>query len=235
MDQELNELKRRWTTSRTLEDRLTYVRALARVEGRDPDWIGARLDLERYSPEALRTRVSEHYRAEPKGTNPARAHALDVVVRETAGSWFSGLSELWNPAWCSCHCLPKGPEEIDEKVAKVVDQVAAVYRYHQRLLELGEAPPQEADPVDEARALGEATIDAVIQATRCNESWYTEVPDALAFVLLGRGLPELELEALEALVEVSFSSWTEPSAEARSEALDLYALNAAEAGLRGAS
>lgn len=228
-------MKRRWTTSGDPEDRQRYVQALGRAEGRGAEWIRYRLDVESYSRDELQRQVHSLYqRGVRAGGAGDLAEALRRVVGACVGSWFSGLSEDWNPAWCPCHCLPKGPDDLDRGVSRVVSQVDAVHRYNLELITLAEGAPTKSNPLDEARALGEAVIEAVIRATRCNETWYQEVTPALGRVLQGRGLNDLDLEPLAALVSASFSSWTQPSPSARSEALDLYARCATQAGLVGA-
>jgi hypothetical protein len=236
VDQELSELKRRWTTSGQDEDRARYVQAASRAEGRSPDWVGYRLEVEAYSPEPLRARLEELYRREAgRAKSGALTASVNRLVRECVGSWFEGLSEDWDPAWCSCHCLPKGPNEVDAGVAKVLGQVEAVREFNRALIELAEAAPQQPGALDEARALGAAVLECVIKATRCNETWYQLVTPALELVLVGRGLGDVDLDALALLIETNFSSWTQPSGTARELALDHYAASAAEAGLAGAS
>lgn len=236
MDQELSELKRRWTTSGQAEDRGRYVQAAARVEGRSPGWISYRLELESFSPDHLRDRVRVLYQRKA-GVSGRQALAASVnrVVRECTGTWFEGLSEDWSPAWCSCHCLPKGPRDVGQAVARVLAQVQVVHEFKRDLVELGEADPQESDPLSEARALGGEVLESLVKATGCNETWYHEVTPALEFVLRGRGLEGLDFEPLSQLVHTSFSSWTRPTTAAREAALDLYALSAAAAGLEGRS
>tara|TARA_R110002072_G_scaffold108077_1_gene234794 strand:- start:302 stop:1012 length:711 start_codon:yes stop_codon:yes gene_type:complete len=235
VDQELEELRRRWSTSGDPDERQRYVQAQARAEGRSVEWVEFRLQVQAYSRQLLQGRVRELYERKVRpGSTRELAGAVQRVVGECVGSWFGGLSEDWNPAWCACHCLPKGPDDVERGVQRVLSQVDAVHGYNLDLIALGEGAPQESDSLDEARALGEAVIEAVIRATRCNEAWYQEVAPALELVLLGRGVGDVDLEPLADLISASFSSWTQPSPSARSEALDLYALSAAEAGLAGA-
>ncbi|MBL4846725.1 MAG: hypothetical protein JKY65_14480 [Planctomycetes bacterium] len=238
MDRELIDLRRRWEESGSVEDREHYFQAEARAQGVSAEWIGVRLGVEGYRVARLEAGVrgffeTEEMWQEKKGYYWPHLPAFRAVVREGAGSWFPGLAEDWNPAWCPCHCLPKTPEEIPRAVERVLGQVNAVQSYYVKLIALGDAAPSEADPLDEARALGGAVIELVIEATGCNETWYHEVSIALEFVLLGRGIT-IDLDEVEQLVSDSFSSWVAPAPAARAAVLEAYASASSKAGLRGA-
>jgi hypothetical protein len=59
----------------------------------------------------------------------------------------------------------------------------------------------------------EQIVDFIIAETRCNDSWYYNVTQAIYWFLDDKGIPVSNLlhSQLEITIESSFSSWIEPS------------------------
>lgn len=246
MDEDLRALRRRWEESQTEEDLERYLQAEARATGREARWIRHTLTLAAFAPERVEEAATAFLRAacagqprsaERPGYRSELYTGYQALIRAQAGPWFSGLEEEWAPAWCPCHWLPKGPDEIDRCVEQTLAQLRSVHGYEQALVTLAETHlevaaegfEQESDAFEQAQLIGEVVIDLLIEATGCNDAWYHKLAGALGHVAWGLGA-EFESEALELLIETRFSSWVEPAPEARAEVQSAFAQALIDAG-----
>lgn len=245
MDETLRALQRSWELSRDDDDLERYLQAESRASGLPVRWTRHKLGLGTFDPgrvaEAARavleaacaTQAPGDDQGERPGYSSELYRAYNGAVIAAAGPWFSGLDEGWEPPWCPCHWLPRGPAEIERCVEQTLAQVTRVHAYERALVTLAETHrdpflyPDPADHLEQVEAIGGLVIDLLIEATGCNESWYGQLAGVFSHVALGLGAEFAEddaaLESLESLIETRFSSWVAPSADARAEVQSAFA------------
>lgn len=231
MDQDLRELERRVAQGEP-GARERFLRARARARGVSESWVEFELSLEldpapvrAAAEELLRKRLPELSQREPGYSHPVNEEYADVLQRAVARPWFQGLNEDWEPPWCPCHWLPRAADEVERCVTRSLEQIESRRALAARLVELGNARPGSDDELARAahlRGLASDVLEAVIEATGCNDSWYGNVEPALSQALEGWGLDDAELEDTENLLIDRFDSWSQPGAEAVELFLDTF-------------
>ncbi len=154
---------------------------------------------------------------------------FNETISATVGTWYgrSGWSvgnESFGSCWCHSPMLaytrgPRDPARLTPAVDWVAREVGALVECLRAFAAIFEALPRGASPEAVAQTL-DRIIDAVIERTGCQESWYRYVGDGTTWLCDHLGV---ERGAIESVVEGSinavFSSWTAPPPGAREAAL----------------
>ncbi len=151
------------------------------------------------------------------------ARALDPVIVKVLGPWYErSCFSLWHEeldGGCLCHtfasALAKGPRAAVDHLAKqagrvqeLVSALADVYEHHP-------APAAEGKRERAVAAGLEQVVLTVADCTKCTESWYHYLPDAMLWYLEAAGVAGATRrpgarDEIARYVEVVCSSWVEP-------------------------
>ncbi|MCB9673830.1 MAG: hypothetical protein H6737_01860 [Alphaproteobacteria bacterium] len=193
-----------------------------------PHWSQVETSLDQYDREAVRSAVLDVLRHEQpveRARTPSPGRAVHEALNRALGAWYQAGPTVGDETvvgWCWCHSFWAPAKELADTEARyraladgVVEQVEVCRDWR-----LGLARwiwDHAGDGSDETLEGTVLELVSVLVGLGLHDSWYAHVPTAVAWTLESRGRPvppDLD-DQLEALASTSFTSWVEPTADAR--------------------
>lgn len=159
--------------------------------------------------------------------NEAIADAIATIT----GSWYGvsnlvvGNGSIGNWLWVEASTRQ---QLVEQGAQAVLEQVELQHQLLVDLCDLFDQLPwsNDLETLEEyMKVATEEIVDFIIAETRCNDSWYYNVTQAICWFLNDRGIPISDVlhSQLEMTIEGSFSSWSEPSQTIRHDVSEAIA------------
>jgi hypothetical protein len=166
-----------------------------------------------------------------RGVVPKINEAITSAIATTVGSWY-GVSELVVSkgnisSWLWVKASTR-QQLVEQGAQAVLEQVELQHQFLVDLCDLFDQLPwsNDLETLEEhMKVATEEIVDFIIAETRCNDSWYYNVTQAICWFLDDKGIPVSDLlhSQLEITIEGSFSSWIEPSQKIRHDVSEAIA------------
>jgi hypothetical protein len=156
---------------------------------------------------------------------------INQAITTTAGSWY-GVSELLVSSWGLGNWLwvkaSTQQQQVEQGAQAVLEQVELLHQFLVDLCDLFDQLPwsNDLETLEEyMKAATEEIVDFIIAETECYDSWYYNAAQAVCWFLDDKGIPVSDSlhSQLEITMEISFSSWIEPSQKIRHDVSEAIA------------
>jgi hypothetical protein len=160
---------------------------------------------------------------------------MQAAIRAHTGAWYgSGRHRAGDETvrgFCWCHSPWQGWSEVpaaeacERATQRIVDEVRACHAWYVAIARWIEASAAPGDDPDAFEFLVAGVVDLVVDLG-IHDSWYGNVTPIVAWALERHGavVPEELAEAIEALCELNFTSWSEPASARRHDFAEAVAL-----------